>query len=109
LGLEKAGRYTIKICSSGEEAIREIPGFLPDILILDVVMPDMTGPQTLEIMQNMPGMPRVPVIFMTSKTQPMQLEHYKKLGALGVIRKPLNPMNLAALVEDIWEKECTMK
>lgn len=104
LGLELGGGFTVMVCSSGEEALREMADFQPDLLILDVVMPDMSGPRTLETMQNMPDMPSVPVVFFTSKTGPEHIQHYRRLGAIGVIKKPLDFKRLPHQVKEIWEK-----
>jgi CheY-like chemotaxis protein len=78
--------------------------FQPDLLILDVVMPDMSGPKTLEKMQNMPDIPPVPVVFFTSKTDPEHIQRYRRLGAIGVIKKPLDFKRLPYQVKEIWEK-----
>lgn len=102
LGLKLGGNYAVKVCGSGHEALAEIEAFQPDLVILDVVMPEMSGPQTVEQLRKIPGVADIPMVFMTSKIQPAQLEQYKKLGAIGVIKKPLNPMKLAAQVQTIW-------
>jgi two-component system OmpR family response regulator len=104
LGLELGGGFTVMVCSSGEQALREIAEFQPDLLILDVVMPDMSGPKTLETMQNMPNIPSVPVVFFTSKTGPEHILHYRSLGAIGVIKKPLDFKRLPHQVKEIWKK-----
>ena len=104
LGLELGGGFTVMVCSSGEQALREMADFQPDLLILDVVMPDMSGPKTLETMQNMPDIPSVPVVFFTSKTGPEHIQHYRRLGAIGVIKKPLDFKRLPHQVKEIWEK-----
>jgi CheY-like chemotaxis protein len=104
LGLERWGGFTVMVCSSGEQALREIAGFRPDLLILDVVMPDMSGPKTLETMQNMPDIPAVPVVFFTSKTRPEHIRHYRRLGAIGVVKKPLDFKRLPHQVKEMWEK-----
>jgi len=104
LGLETRGGFTVKICDSGKQAIEEIKDFQPDLVILDVVMPGMSGPKTLEALQNIPGIPPVPTIFLTSKTRRQEMDLYKRLGAIGVIDKPLNPMKLAEQLKEIWER-----
>jgi CheY-like chemotaxis protein len=104
LALERWGGVTVKVCSSGEEALREIADFQPDLMLLDVVMPDMSGPKTLETMQNMPDIPAVPVVFFTSKAGPEHLRHYRRLGAIGVVKKPLDFKKLPHQVKEIWEK-----
>ncbi len=104
LGLETGGGYDIKVCDSGRQAIREIKEFQPDLLILDVLMPELSGTQTLDVIRKIPGFEERPAIFLTSKTQPHLLEEYRRLRAIGVIRKPLNPLKLSGQVKEIWEK-----
>ena len=103
LALEMVGRFTVKICSSGQEALREVEAFAPDLILLDVRMPGMDGPTTLQNLRKMPGMEQVPVAFMTAKVQPQEVEQYRSLGAIGVIPKPFNPMTLSSQVMELWE------
>jgi CheY-like chemotaxis protein len=103
LALEMVGGFTVKICSSGEEALREAAAFAPDLILLDVMMPGMDGPSTLKSLRTQPGLATVPAAFMTAKVQPAEVAHYKSLSALDVIAKPFDPMTLASQVRAIWE------
>ena len=103
LALEMVGGFTVKICSSGEEALREAVAFAPDMILLDVMMPGMDGPSTLMALRELPGLAGLPVAFMTAKVQPAEVAHYKSLGARDVIAKPFDPMALASQVRAIWE------
>jgi CheY-like chemotaxis protein len=102
LALEMVGGFTVKICSSGEEALREAAAFAPDMILLDVMMPGIDGPATLKGLREQPALATVPVAFMTAKVQPAEVSQYKSLGALDVIAKPFDPMTLAGRVTDIW-------
>lgn len=102
LALEMVGGLTVKICSSGDEALREAPSFAPELILLDVMMPGMDGPGTLQALRLIPAMAGVPVVFMTAKVQPQEIAHYTGLGALGVIAKPFDPMTLAEQVRALW-------
>ncbi|RYY83161.1 MAG: response regulator, partial [Comamonadaceae bacterium] len=79
----------------------------PDLLLLDVMMPGMDGPTTLARLRERPGTARTPVVFMTAKVQASEIEHYKALGALGVVTKPFDPMGLAAQVQALWAGAAT--
>lgn len=103
LALEMVGGFTVKVCSSGEEALREASGFAPDMILLDVMMPGIDGPATLQGLREQPSLTTVPVAFMTAKVQPAEVAHYKSLGARDVIPKPFDPMTLASQVRAIWE------
>ena len=103
LALEMVGGFTVKMCSSGEEAVREAAAFVPDMILLDVMMPGMDGPTTLQKLRQLPSLADIPVAFMTAKVQATEVAHYKSLGALDVIPKPFDPMGLADQVRSIWE------
>jgi CheY-like chemotaxis protein len=103
LALELVGGFTVKVCSSGEEALHEAEAFAPEIILLDVMMPGMDGPTTLKSLRALPTLATVPVAFMTAKVQPTEIAHYKALGARDVIPKPFDPMTLASQVRAIWE------
>ncbi len=104
LALEALGGFTVEVCSRGHEALETAPVFRPDMILLDVMMPGMDGSTTLQQLRTLPHMATVPVVFMTAKVMPDEIAHYKTLGALDVIRKPFNPMTLAATLNTIWEK-----
>ncbi|MDA1090385.1 MAG: response regulator [Proteobacteria bacterium] len=102
LALETVGGYEVLICGSGAEALEKAAGFEPDILLLDVMMPGMDGPDTLLALWKIDVLKRVPAIFLTAKAMPSEVERYKEMGALGVIAKPFDPMALAEKVKEIW-------
>ena len=102
VALQAVGGFTVQICSSGEEALREVSRFQPDLILLDVMMPGMDGPGTLAALRALPGFEDIPVAFMTAKVQPSEVEHYKSLGALDVVAKPFDPMKLADQIRLIW-------
>jgi len=103
LALEMVGGFTVKVCSSGAEALREAVTFAPDMILLDVMMPGMDGPTTLKTLRELPSLAELPVAFMTAKVQPAEVAHYKTLGARDVIAKPFDPMTLASQVRAIWK------
>jgi CheY-like chemotaxis protein len=104
MGLEIGGGFTVNVCESGAQALAKVMDYQPDLILLDVVLPEMSGPQTLKELRKIPVACDIPVVFLTSKVRPMQLLQYKSLGAVGVIRKPLNPMKLASQIKEIWQE-----
>jgi CheY-like chemotaxis protein len=103
LALEMVGGFTVKICSSGDEALREAAGFAPDMILLDVMMPGMDGPSTLAALRRIDSLKATPVAFMTAKVQPHEVEQLIALGAVGVIAKPFDPMTLSDQVRALWQ------
>jgi len=102
VALEVVGGFTLKVCSSGQEALDVGVTFAPDLILLDVMMPDIDGPTTLDRLRQLPGFSATPAIFMTAKVMASDMERYRKLGALDVIAKPFDPMGLATRIQDIW-------
>lgn len=102
IALENVGGFELNICSSGQEAIENGPDFKPDLILLDVMMPGMDGPTTLEELRKLPELDSTPVMFMTAKVQPQEVAHFKSLGAIEVIAKPFDPMKLAETINNAW-------
>ena len=102
VALEMVGGFKLEVCNSGVEALQKAPEFGPDLILLDVMMPVMDGPGTLVALRNLTQTAATPVIFMTAKVHPSEVAEYKKLGALDVIAKPFDPMQLASNIRNIW-------
>ena len=104
IALETVGGFTVQICSSGEEALQAAIEFAPDLLLLDVMMPGMDGPTTLQELRNFPDLENTPAVFMTAKVQPQEIEQFKSYGALDVIAKPFDPMALSSQITAVWQQ-----
>ena len=104
VALENVGGFELCVCSSGTEALEKAASFAPDLLLLDVMMPGMDGPTTLEELRKIPALSKTPVMFMTAKVQPQEIEFLKSLNVADVIAKPFDPMGLANNIRDSWEK-----
>lgn len=102
LALEAVGGFTVHLCSSGKAALTEVDTVAPDLILLDVMMPEMDGPTTLARLRARSDGIQPPVIFMTAKVQPHEVARYKALGALDVISKPFDPMTLSDTIREIW-------
>jgi two-component system OmpR family response regulator len=103
LALETVGGFTLNVCNNGVEAIEQIASFQPQLLLFDVMMPDLDGPSALLKIRQKSEYQGIPAIFMTAKIQPQEVQQYLDMGALGVIAKPFNPMSLACQVKDMWQ------
>jgi CheY-like chemotaxis protein len=103
LSLGLVAGLTIRTCDSGERALELLPQWQPDLILLDVMMPRLDGPTTLQRLRADPKLSRIPVVFMTAKAMPQEVERFKQLGAVAVIAKPFDPMRLGQQVISIWE------
>ncbi len=109
LALTKIGGFTLDICANGAEAIERTPEFMPDLILLDVMMPGIDGKEVLKQLQKIPETARTPIIFMTAKAQRHEVEAYKALGAIDVIPKPFDPLMLSSNIRKIWSDNLTNK
>ena len=105
MALEAVGGFVVTACSSGQEALAAAPSAQADLLLLDVMMPGMDGPSTLKALRDLPATAGTPVIFMTAKVQAAEVAAYKALGAIEVIPKPFDPMDLSAQIQRIWASQ----
>lgn len=103
--LETIHGFILESCSGGSEALQKAVQFKPDLVLLDVMMPGMDGPETLKGLRAFPELANTSVVFMTAKVQPQEVEGYLNLGAVGVIAKPFDPMTLADELRAIWAKQ----
>lgn len=102
IALEVVAGLEVKACSSGDEALREAEAFAPDLILLDVMMPGMDGPETLACLRRQPALADIPAAFMTAKVQPLEIQQFKAMGVVDVISKPFDPMALGTQVRAIW-------
>jgi CheY-like chemotaxis protein len=102
MALETVGGFTVEVCDCGKAALEAAPRLKPDLIMLDVMMPEMDGPTTLKNLRELPGLASTPVVFMTAKAMPSEVERYREMGTAGVIPKPFDPMTLADQVREIW-------
>ena len=103
LALETIGGLEVVQCSSGAEALIVAVSSKPDLFLLDVMMPDLTGPQTLLRLREMPQFGATPVIFLTAKAGPQDIVDLMAEGALEVITKPFDPMTISEQIVAIWK------
>jgi two-component system OmpR family response regulator len=104
MSLELDPEIAVKACNSGSGALTVASEWLPDLILLDVMMPDMDGPETLERLRLDPKTASIPVVFATARSQPEDLERFMSLGAAGVISKPFDPMTLAEQARELFAK-----
>lgn len=104
IALENIGNFLLKTCNTGQEALDNIDEFNPDLVLTDVMMPEVDGPTLLKTLKNNPKYENIPVIFMTAKAQTHEIEQYLKLGAVKIITKPFDPITLSSEIREIWGK-----
>jgi two-component system OmpR family response regulator len=103
ISLEHVGQWTVVQAQSGLQALTLAANERPDVILLDVMMPELDGPGTFARLREDPATASIPVIFMTAKAQPHEVASYRALGAAGVIAKPFDPMSLPGEIRSIVE------
>jgi CheY-like chemotaxis protein len=102
ISLERVGGWTVIAAESGRAALEAAQDDGPfDAVLMDVMMPGLDGPSTLERMRAGVLAPQVPVIFLTAKVGEAERERLVSLGAKGVIAKPFDPMALPEELERV--------
>ncbi len=102
--LEEFGGFEVKHCISGIDALRELPKFLPQLVLMDMMMPDMDGLEVFQRMKKIDKIKDIPVIFLTAKMQLQEQKSYINAGAIGIIVKPFDPEKLCSNINVIWRK-----
>jgi len=101
IALESVGGFEVSVCSSGEKLLERLSEFQPDLVIVDVLMPELTGPEVFEEIRRRPEFDEVPVIYLTGVIQEEDLEDLRKTGVADIILKPFDPMTLADRINGV--------
>jgi CheY-like chemotaxis protein len=96
--------YSVTTASNGAEAIKVAQKVLPDLIILDVMMPEMDGLEACKNLKRDKTTSSIPVILLTAKGQITDIEKGFKSGADAYVVKPFSPARLIEKVEEIFEK-----
>lgn len=103
--LSRLGGLEVHSEPSGKGALQYLAeGHHPDLIVLDVMMPEMDGVQTFEAIRCMPGFEETPVCFLTAKVHPDEINRWHKLGVSDVLSKPFSPALLSDQLKDCWNK-----
>jgi CheY-like chemotaxis protein len=103
MSLSDIGGLTVDLYEDGPTALAALKDDVPQMIMLDMMMPGMNGLEVLSALRNWPEYARTPVVFMTAKAQSHELDAYINAGAQSVIVKPFDPMTLPEQVIKIWE------
>lgn len=98
LSLTRLGGMDVVEASSGTAAVRLAEEETPDAILLDMMMPGMDGPTTLQALRKNPATAGIPIIFLTAKAMRSEIERLMAMGAAAVLTKPFDPTSLSAQV-----------
>jgi two-component system, OmpR family, phosphate regulon response regulator PhoB len=103
----KAAGFEVDVVTDPGVVIARSRAFQPDLVILDVMMPDISGFQLCRLMRADPTLASVPVVFLTAKSQPDDRVQGLELGADDYITKPFIPKELVLRVQSILRRSTT--
>ncbi len=101
MSLEDVGQWQVILAASGAEALAAVRQECPDLILLDIMMPEMDGVTTFIRLKESAAGCTIPVIFLTAKIQEHEIESYLSLGAAGIIAKPFDPLSLPDRIRQI--------
>jgi DNA-binding response OmpR family regulator len=96
--------HEVFAASNGEEAVDLAPKVNPDLIIMDVRMPRMTGYDACKVMKADPDLKDIPVVFLTARGQESEVKQGLDLGAEAYLLKPFAPDQLTSRVKEILAK-----
>ena len=100
LNLEQTGRYEVREENSGAKAYDAAQEFGPDLILLDVMMPDMDGGDVAASLKENPALRKIPVVFLTAAVKKEELGAPDgKIGGRTYIAKPLNVQGVISVIE----------
>ncbi|MCE5239824.1 response regulator [bacterium] len=102
VNLERAG-YEVLTAFDGVEALEKVKNEMPDMVVLDVMMPRMDGFEVLKNLQSDPRFQNIPVIMLTAKAQDADIFKGWASGVSSYLTKPFNPRELLVFVERIFQ------
>lgn len=94
--------YEVAVARDGRDGLEAAKDFIPDLILLDVVMPRMGGLEMLAEMKKEPALFKIPVIIISNSGQPVELEKAKKLGAADwLVKTEFDPRQVSEKIEKI--------
>ncbi len=102
MSLEMIGEFELLQCNDGLEALEKANSFKPDLLLMDVMMPGMDGPEAVRTLRKQNSFVRIPVVFVTAKATNTEVGELEKKFDAKVITKPFDPISLPDQLRDIW-------
>lgn len=98
------GGFTVVQAANGVEAVEQAQKELPDLILMDVRMPKMTGYEACRQVKSMPELRDVPVVFLSAKGQEGEIQTGLEAGAEEYILKPFAPDELVKQVQDVLDR-----
>lgn len=100
---DKDKKVVMATCGGGQELISRLRELQPGLILLDLHMPEMNGPDTVDALREHEDGKDIPIIFLTGKKKVVMEDHYRNLGVIGIIYKPFDSDTLPQDVFKLWQ------
>ncbi len=104
LSLKFQGGHQVFTASDGREGIAKAAAELPDLILLDVMMPEMDGYEACRMLKSQPSTSHIPIVFLSARAQQSEIQRGRELGAIGYLVKPFDPMTLASQLDSLYQQ-----
>ena len=101
----KANGYAVVTALSGEQGLKKAQKEIPDLVLLDHVMPEMDGGEVLDRLKKDPVTKHIPVIMFTADTKRVKVGEFQTRGATDCLYKPFTPEELLSKVKEVLDKK----
>lgn len=105
VALESLGGFAVRTAGGANQALALAREAAPDLLLLDLDLPDMNGIAALRALRQLPGVAAAPVVFLTASTDPAVEIELRVLGVQEILRKPFRPRLLVETVARVLQAE----
>jgi CheY-like chemotaxis protein len=99
--LENTGEFDVLVTSSGKEGLKLARREKPDLILLDINMPEMSGDEVAEILSDRPETKEIPVVFLTALVTKGEVESMASIGKRNYIAKPITTKELVTIIKKI--------
>jgi CheY-like chemotaxis protein len=99
--LTRLGKCDVTVIDQGDQVVPLVKSYKPGLILLDVMLPEMSGTEICKALKSNPETEPIPVIFLTARSMPVEAQQAIEIGALGYLAKPFDPMTLVGQINEI--------
>jgi two-component system OmpR family response regulator len=99
--LTRLGKCDVTVTDQGDQVVPLVKTNKPGLILLDVMLPEMSGTEICKLLKSNPETEPIPVIFLTARSMPAEAQKALSIGALGYLAKPFDPMTLVGQINEI--------
>jgi len=104
LSLKFQGGHQVSVVSNGRDGLVKAAAELPDLILLDVMMPEMDGYEACRLLKSQRSTQNIPVVFLSARAQQSEIQRGQALGAIGYLVKPFDPMTLSSQLDTLYHQ-----